>query len=446
MEILETLWEILVNVIEALLFFYLLLHNLSFSPKQKHFLPVAFLLRITLISFVNFNIHLSSFSLIILLLYDLIFVYICFQGNWSNKLLLGCSYVLIAIVADKITFGIAYFFTSYSLSKLSIPGAVRFQMTLLYLLICCVFIFILSHRKTKKELFLSFRIQFLMLSFIVLGIIISDQLLGVTIDMSSHIVSKNAVLILNISGFFILFIIFSFIIFIERLGYLSKSNLELMKINEQENAERKHYHLIEDYIQTLRYWKHDYQKHLEVMKELSANKNYEKLNSYISQLTEEFTGNIQFVSTGNSILDAIVSSKLITAQKNKIFFTYKIYLSNGLLPLSDIKFASLLSNLLDNSLEACKRIKNTTDAFISLEIKPYHQMLYLKINNSSSGTYSYDSHGNFISSKSSSEHGLGLKRITHLVTEANGFIQYEALDTTFSTIILLPLKNTNGKD
>lgn len=442
MELLQYGWEIIVNIIEALLFFYLLFQNNSCSPKSKRILPVAFLLRVTFISIINLKHFSAPVSVIFLLLYDILFVCTCFYGNFSRKLILGSSYTLIAIAADRCTYIIASVITSYNLSELTILGPIRFQLTLTYLLICSVFIFCLSRYNGKNDLFLSPLIQFLMFAFILFAIIISEQLLGITIDISNHTIPKHAILLLSISNLFILLSIFSFIFLIERLGYLAKCNLEFMQMQEQEKAEQQNHQLTEEYIKTLRYWKHDYQNHLSVIHKLNQKKDYVKLNDYVNQLTKEANEVIPLVSTGNSILDAIISAKLLLARKYNISFTYQIYLPQKELPLSDIQFASLLSNLLDNSIEACTHLNNNTLAFISLEIKPHHQMFYLKIENSSNGTYLYDKNGNLKSSKTSIEHGLGLKRICHLVTKGDGFIQFEPLDTTFTTTILLPLNST----
>jgi len=282
-----------------------------------------------------------------------------------------------------------------------------------------------------------------MLGFILFAIVISDQLLGMTIDISNHTIPNNALLLLSLSGLFILLLLLSFILLIERLGYLSKRNLEFMQIQEQEKAEQQHYQLTEQYIQTLRYWKHDYRNHLSVIGELNHTGNYEKLTDYITQLTKETKKDMCLVSTGNSILDAIVSAKLLLAKKYNIIFTYQIFLPEGNLPLSDVKFASLLSNLLDNSIESCTRLETTASSYITLEIKPHQQMFYLKIKNSSDGKYIYDKKGNFKTCKSSTEHGLGLKRTMQIVTQAGGFIHFEPMNTTFTATILLPLKCTN---
>ena len=108
-----------------------------------------------------------------------------------------------------------------------------------------------------------------------------------------------------------------------------------MQIQEQEKAERQHYQLTEQYIQTLRYWKHDYQNHLAVIMELNNTENYEKLKEYIKQLAKEPAESLPLVSSGNSILDAVISDKLLLAKKQNISFEHQIYLPEHKVSLSD---------------------------------------------------------------------------------------------------------------
>lgn len=420
-----------------------MIKNGTIRPKSNWHILVGFLLRIIIVCIFNFTGVFYTYSLLLVLLYDVLVAYLCFYGNFPPKLLLGSAYILIGIVADKITFSIAAHFTPYDLSQLLELGYVRFQMTTVYLLICATFVWCLSKFRKRDELFLPVVIQFILIGFIVCVIITSDQLIGLTIELSNHSIPENAITLLTVCSFFILFLILGFVILIERLGYVSKRNLEFMQIQEQEKAERQHYQLTEQYIQTLRYWKHDYQNHLAVIMELNNTENYEKLKEYIKQLAKEPAESLPLVSSGNSILDAVISDKLLLAKKQNISFEHQIYLPEHKVSLSDTEFASILGNLLDNALEACRRLENNTDAYIKFEIKPHQQMFYLKIENSSNGKYNYDSKGNLKTSKSSKNHGLGLKRTTQLITKAGGFINIEPSETAFTASVLLPLSFAN---
>jgi len=55
MKLLQYGWEILVNVIEALLYFYLLFKTQSCYPKSKQSVFIGLVLRVVLVTFINFT-------------------------------------------------------------------------------------------------------------------------------------------------------------------------------------------------------------------------------------------------------------------------------------------------------------------------------------------------------------------------------------------------------
>lgn len=124
---------------------------------------------------------------------------------------------------------------------------------------------------------------------------------------------------------------FFLIVLISILAY--KRNLEIIQNREWEKLEQQQYLMIKEQIQALRIWKHDFQSHLGIIQELAKSEGKENLSQYISQYSKEFSETMNFASTGNSILDAIISSKLCTAQKIKlnliIKFIYQIMKFQG---------------------------------------------------------------------------------------------------------------------
>lgn len=72
-----------------------------------------------------------------------------------------------------------------------------------------------------------------------------------------------------------------------------------------------------------------------------------------------------------------------------------IYLPEEI-PLSDVEICSLLGNLYDNAIEGCMRAESKR---IWLYMKPFHNMLSIKIVNTSDGGYRSDSENELLSTK-----------------------------------------------
>lgn len=423
------LWEILVNIIETTLIYYLLVHYLAYKKNKKWMFPIAFIIRIVIESSVNFCKIDFPFSSILIFLFDCLFIFSCFEGTKMKKLLLGFSYVVIAAFSEIIPFLIASAFTSYSFIILDRTG--RVVRGLMYLFVFFISVILLTYRRSNKKWKLPTHYKVILFIVLALGNVISYVVVG---RMNNAVNNKDLSSLtdcLILCNFFL-------IVLISILAY--KRNLEIIQNREWEKLEQQQYLMIKEQIQTLRIWKHDFQSHLGIIQELAKSEDKENLSQYISQYSKEFSETMNFASTGNSILDAIISSKLCTAQKNKIKFNYKIYLPDNEIPIDNIKFVSLLSNLLDNAFEACMNLNNAESPFVFLSIKPHRDMLYIEVRNSSSGIYRYDKKGNLLTLKSEPFHGMGMKHVKHLVKQAKGLIDIIPEETAFTVKILITSK------
>ena len=165
------------------------------------------------------------------------------------------------------------------------------------------------------------------------------------------------------------------------------------------------------------------------------------MQEYLQQINHELEKGTWLMHTGNTVIDAILSSKLSRVQQNDIEFTHTIFLPKGI-PLGNLELTSLLGNLMDNAIEACEQLKKENievKRYIHLEIKPYNQFLFLEISNSSAGIYYYNTFHRLISTKKELGHGIGLKRIEKIVSQVDGFLELTPENNSFYVSILIPL-------
>ena len=147
------------------------------------------------------------------------------------------------------------------------------------------------------------------------------------------------------------------------------------------------------------------------------------------------------LSSGNTTVDCIVSNKQSMAENVGILTENIIYLPEEI-PLSDVEICSLLGNLYDNAIEGCMRAESKR---IWLYMKPFHNMLSIKIVNTSDGGYRYNSENELLSTKAGKgnqngmEHGIGLKRIREIVKRHSGIMEILPEKEMFSVNILIPL-------
>lgn len=374
---------------------------------------------------------------IILLSYDVIYTNLLFKSSGGRKLIWGCSFTCIALLADYFTFWFADKFTDYNLQDLLISGRIRIIMSLVYLLTCTMLVIALSHWR-KKDLFLPVRFRIILLLLVCLGIVASDQLLSIIININITKDNYEFINRLELISYIVFFIIFGFIVFIEYLGIVTKQNEKLRNEVILNNLTKEHYETINTTITALRSWKHDYKKNLQIILNLATAGKNQELEDYVLRLETNLVNTTHLISTDNQILDALLSAKILEFQQCSINFTYEVYLTKAL-PFDDVTFASLIGNLLDNALEACRNMNDTLDKYINFTIKPFHSMIYISVENSTTNQYAYHSNGTIKTTKKDAGHGIGLMRVKDIVSNVQGFCNIYPETDQFTVVIMLPL-------
>lgn len=438
-----TLFGIFINLIETFLFFHLLSNKLIL--KENHFLiTCCMIIQFTLITVLNLLPVNSIFRIIIILLLQIGIAFIISLSRPSQTLFWGSMYMIIVIFSDSATFLFGALLTNYSASDRLYKPPMNIIMTLLYLFICFTCVFLLTRKRGQNFTFPWY--FFLMLAIIILlGIAAVELLLELLLLMDNNSVLIERILFFSISVIFLI-LIFT-IVSIRCIGNLYQKNLALTEENRQKQFEQQQFELLNNTNQILRSWKHDFQNHLTTIQIMMENQKYQETQAYLNTISQDLNKSSWQVRTGNSIIDAVLTSKLPRIQDGNIEFIHSIFLPDRL-PLGSIELTSLLGNLMDNAIDACEQIPENNDAdtaqekrkrYIHLEIKPYNQNLFLDITNSSSGKYRYNISHTLISTKKGFGHGIGLKRIEQMVSEADGFLQITPETDSFHVNILMPL-------
>lgn len=352
--------------------------------------------------------------------------------------------MIIVIFSDSVTFQLGALLTNFSASDRLYEPPISIVMTWLYFFICFICVFLLTRKKGQDFTFPWY--FFLILTIIILlGIGAVELLLDLLLLLDNGSLLIERILFFSISVIFLI-LIFT-ILLIRYIGNLYQKNLILAEENQLKQFEQQQFELLNNANQMLRSWKHDFHNHLAAIRTLMEHKEYQEAQSYLNTITQDLNKNSWQVRTGNSIIDAVLTSKLPRIQDDNIEFIHSIFLPDTL-PLGSIELTSLLGNLMDNAIDACGQIPQNNNAnniqeagkrYIHLEIKPYNQCLFLDITNSSTGKYRYNLSHTLISTKKRPEHGIGLKRIEKIVSEADGFLQITPETESFHVNILLPL-------
>ena len=180
---------------------------------------------------------------------------------------------------------------------------------------------------------------------------------------------------------------------------------------------------------------HDFQNHLCTISDLLAQKSYETAAKYVRELSQAQTSRILIVNTHHPIIDAILNQKYHMAVESQIEMRFCINDLSGI-QLSASELVVLLSNLLDNAIEACRRID--TERLIRCTILE-NDGSFLSIRNTSLPVLITE-HGIATTKASASEHGYGLPSVCRILDGLHAEYAYNYENGWFQFTAEIPKK------
>lgn len=157
---------------------------------------------------------------------------------------------------------------------------------------------------------------------------------------------------------------------------------------------------------------HEFEHHLQVLRDLLEQNEVRSAREYLDRLKKNRSIHVMSVSSRHPVVDVILNQKYQTARENEITVQIQVNDLSGV----DIPTDSLvvvLTNLLDNAIEACRRIDGYREIFCSIL---HDDGLYICIRNTSDPVQIVD--GKIPTSKQDSlSHGFGLMSVSYVLDQ-----------------------------
>ena len=180
---------------------------------------------------------------------------------------------------------------------------------------------------------------------------------------------------------------------------------------------------------------HDFGNHLKTLEALAADS--PKAQEYISQLLSATYKNTPRCRSGNDVIDAIVNCKAAEAEEKKIAFTFSVHLTSAIY-IPSIDLCAVLSNQLDNALEASQKIAKEQERYVKVVIEQKGNFLSFHVENRTDRD-PFDSTGGLPSTKTDPAlvHGLGIQNITETVEKHLGSLENSYHDHVFISFAVM---------
>ncbi len=181
---------------------------------------------------------------------------------------------------------------------------------------------------------------------------------------------------------------------------------------------------------------HEYKNQIECVESLLKKKQYSKLEEYVKGICGTLDKELDAIDTNNIIVNAILNTKYQEAEANGIVFVLRVNDLSGL-RIKDEDMVTILSNLLNNAIEACKKC-DSNRRILKLKFVNEDGMIKIGVRNTFNNPILYEN-GEIQSTKlvRAEEHGVGIKNIIDVIEKYDGsyVIKDEKQEFYFSIII-----------
>lgn len=319
-----------------------------------------------------------------------------------------------------------------------------FYSNLTYRLVICMIIKLvdiivisaIAHAFSKVDFNLSKRI-WIMFN-VVIGVFLVVTVSFIHFYSSS---AKNNAEVISYSAISVSFFVMSMIV-IYFFTYICSSFQQKQKLYLLETS----YNTMEEKLsvqnqntQQLQKVRHDIKNHLMNIRTLLNENNLEKANSLLNEAIGQISdiSNKIDKSTGNSVIDAAVGYKATVCTNKNIAFDYE-FQTLPQLNISDIDISSVISNMLDNAIEAAVQ---STKPHIILKIKMHGKYLSIIVHNTYPNIVHQSEKGDLLSTKTNpSEHGYGTQIIKQIAQKYDGDSTWKITGEYFQTNVIMKNK------
>ena len=181
---------------------------------------------------------------------------------------------------------------------------------------------------------------------------------------------------------------------------------------------------------------HEYKNQIVCMDMLMKKKDYSKLEDYIGNISDGLDAQLDMVDTNNDVVNAILNAKYYEAIKNDVLFVLKI---NDLsdIKVSDEDIVTILSNLLDNAIEAAKQC-DVGKRTVKIKLLSEDDVLSIAVTNAYKTEPMLTEDGYIRTTKNNKEeHGWGIRNIVATLEkyDAEYIIDYKNGEFVFSIMM-----------
>lgn len=200
-------------------------------------------------------------------------------------------------------------------------------------------------------------------------------------------------------------------------GYVREQDQELRALHEN-----------------VRRLKHDMKNHLLVIASYLNAGEYDEARGYTSGILDKLNAIHSYVETGNSLMNHILNEKLELARNGGIAVKAEIQ-TLSFAKMDSLDFSAVLSNLLDNAIEACGTVSLPQ---MQVEIGKRRGYEMISVRNRLERSV-LERNPELLSEKpDGAAHGMGVAQVKSIVEKYQGLCDFYEKDNFFCACVFIP--------
>lgn len=351
-----------------------------------------------------------------------------YQGKWLMKLFISAIFYGIMVCVDYCSI----FFMEFILGRNVLANdTVQVMLVLLCKSVFFLLILLLNFvwKKHDDIQYMKNSEWLLVLSFPVLTIMVIIIML-LSFQENSHSLGFLVVAIgLGIMNFIVFFL----------LKYISlrEQKLHQIQLLQERNRERMQaYQEISTHYQEQKKIIHDYNNQISCVQGLLSEKKFKEAEDYLSKFSCGLQNAIGIVDVNHPVLNVVLNQKYRQAKEKGISI---LFLLNDLstIWLEEQDIVILLSNLLDNAIEGCEKVRKKKVIRFKLVLEK--QQIVLSVQNPLAEELTIlDGNKIKTSKKDAENHGIGLQNVQMVLDKYQGIAGIRCEDNWFYYTAIIP--------
>ena len=366
----------------------------------------------------NYLMNYEGILCVIRIAVNFILAIIFLNGTVFEKIFSAIILDITALLASYVSLTFLGMLSGNSLEEMiESRGLVRLFNLFITKVILFVVTRVILHIKNKKKFsfelpeILVISLIFVITLIVGLGIFRANLNSGVSTDSPISIIIGVGLISINI---------FTYIL----MKWISDKNLDKERLL-LDKAQNEIYFLqlteYEKQICEIRKIRHDIKNHLQCLAALVSQNNKKQAEEYIGDIIEnKLDFGSDYIKTGNKVVDAVINMKISQCKKDNISIIFHVNKFDT--NVEDTDMCALLSNILDNAIEAS--IKEMERKEINIEIMPKKGYVNIIVKNAIVQSVLENNPDLKTTKTNESIHGIGMRSISDIVKRYDGMLDF----------------------